>query len=310
MNLNRLIKGIFLSFFFIFLLATGIYLAGFFDWNMSQVENNSSAGLTGSLKEEKQSGQSPYRNWEISEPELNSVSAMSVESDLLDPDKILFEKNSQIKLPIASLTKLMTAVVSVENYSLTQEVSVDKKADSQEMMETDLKLGDKLSVKDLLQIMLIGSSNKSAFALSEIMGEKKFVEAMNQKAKDLKLENTFFDDPTGLSSQNISSAEDLIKLAEYILKQHFEIAEISATKEFDLPGIGNFTNTNQLLREISNSEIVAGKTGFTTDAKGCLLLVTKNHGEGDYLLYIILGSDDRFQEMKNLVDWVNKAYIF
>ena len=80
--------------------------------------------------------------------------------------------------------------------------------------------------------MLIESSNKSAYALSEIMGEQKFVNLMNKKAKEIGLENTFFVDPTGLSSQDVSTASDLAKLAEYILKNYPKIARYNENKRF------------------------------------------------------------------------------
>ena len=92
-------------------------------------------------------------------------------------------------------------------------------------------------MESFLDIMLIESSNKSAYALSETMGEQAFVDLMNQKAKDIGLENTFFADPTGLSDENISTANDLAKFAEYILKNYPKIVEISGTKEFVCSGV-------------------------------------------------------------------------
>lgn len=313
MNLTRLVKGIFLSFIFVSLLGFIIYgmqrfsdnLKGFSQWKISQQKNGLSASLAESITTEN-GGQLPRRNWQVQELDINAGSALSVESNLFDANKNLFAKNSQIKLPIASLTKLMTAVIAIENYSLSEKTIVSKKADSQEAVITDLKLGDAVSVENLLRFMLVGSSNKAAFALSEIAGEKEFLELMNQKAKNLGLENTFFEDPTGLSAKSVSSAADLIKLAEFILKNHYEIAEITSMKEFDFSSSVKITNTNQLLGEISG--VIAGKTGFTADAKGCLLLVAKDHGEGNYLIYVILGANDRFKEMKNLIEWVEKAY--
>ncbi len=303
MNSRRtIIKGIFLS--FIFILFFGFFISGlrvFFIGSISEGASNNSIS-------DSQNILLPQEDLENLESEINAESAIVLESDLSGPeghtDKIIFEKNSELKLPIASLTKLMTAVISLNNYDLLKKITISKEADLQQAMKTDLKLGDVFSTADLLYIMLIESSNKAAYALSEQVGEKEFVALMNQRAKELGLKNTFYADPTGLSSENVSTAEDLTGLAKYILKNYPEIAQISRTKEYDVPNFGKIINTNQLLGEIP--EIIGGKTGFTTDAKGCLLLVVYNPKGDDYLIYIILGADDRFSEMKKLINLTNQ----
>lgn len=236
-------------------------------------------------------------------PEINAESAISVESNLLGARKIIFEKNSGTRLPIASLTKLMSAIVVLDNYDLSKNITVDKFADAQAPMKQDVKLGDIMPAESFLKIMLVGSSNKSAFALAEQIGEQKFVALMNQKAKDFGMASTFFSDPTGLSSNNVSTANDLAKLAEYILKNYPKIADISKVEELDVPGFGKITNTDQLLAEVP--EAVCSKTGFTTEAKGCLLLVINNQKNNDYSINVILGADDRFSEMKKLISTCN-----
>jgi D-alanyl-D-alanine carboxypeptidase len=201
----------------------------------------------------------------------------------------------------------MTAVIVLDNYSLSDIITVDSVADSQDPMKQDVKLGDTMPVESFLEIMLVGSSNKSAYALSEgpggYMGEQEFVRLMNQKAESLELKKTFFVDPTGLSPENVSTVSDLTKLTEYILKNYNKIAQISSLKEIDVPGFGRIANTDQLLEEIPGT--ICSKTGFTTAAKGCLLLVTDNPQNNDYLINIILGADDRFLEMRKIIDWQN-----
>lgn len=253
----------------------------------------------------------PARNWQVRDLNISATSGISIETNLVDADKSLFAKNGDIQLPIASLSKLMTAIVALDNYNLQENITLDKNADLESPVVDDLKLGDTLPVEEFLQIMLIESSNKAAFQLAEKMGEQQFVGLMNQKAKDIGLENTFFAEPTGLSNKNVSTAKDLAKLAEYILKNYPKIADISRIQEIDLPNFQKITNTNQLLG--CTQGIVCGKTGFTTDAKGCLLLVVNNPQANDYLIYVILGSpnttsDNRFSEMKTIIDWTNSAY--
>ena len=256
----------------------------------------------------------PFRNLQIENPEISAESAIVVETNLSDsPDGVLFKKEGAKKLSIASLTKLMTAIVALEVYSPMENITISKNASLQQGKQGSLTEGDKMSVKDLLYIMLIDSSNQAACAISEGKGEQNFVAMMNQKAREIGLLNTYLADPSGLSSENSSTTEDLVKLTEYLLKNYPIITEISRTKELDLyksdgSFYGKLNNTNELLGEIP--EIIGGKTGFTTDAKGCLLLVLNNPANNDYLIYVILGADDRFKEMKNLIDWINKAYTY
>lgn len=250
----------------------------------------------------------PYRNWDVSELNLGAESGLAVESSLTGTNKILFNKNSYMKIPIASLTKLMTAIVSLENYTLSENIKISQDAVAQDGEQGVLELDREILVNDLLYIMLIESSNHAAYALSEGMDKYDFVRLMNEKARELKMERTFFVEPTGLSPENVSTAGDLSKLAEYILGNHSEISEISRIKEYDLPNYGKLTNTDQLLGEIP--DIIIGKTGFTLEARGTLLLLIGNPKNKNYLIYVILGAEDRFEEMKKMIDWVNTAYTW
>jgi len=236
-------------------------------------------------------------------PEISAVSAISIDSNLFGQSKVLFEKEGDKQLPIASLTKLMTAVIVLDNYNLSDTTIVSRIASSQDPVKLDVKLGDKMTVESFLDLMLVASSNKSAYALSELMGENEFVGMMNQKAKNLGLQGTFFVDPTGLGSGNISTARDLTKLAEYILRNYPKIENISKAKKVYVAGFGEIENTDQLLGEVPG--IVCSKTGFTPAANGCLLLVISNPKNNNYFINVILGADDRFSEMKKLINWSN-----
>jgi D-alanyl-D-alanine carboxypeptidase len=274
------------------------------------------------LKEKDVSGEEiefPQRDWSVQDLFLVAESGTVAEISKEGKEKILFRKNSSSVLPVASLTKLMTAVVSIENYNLTDMIFIGENAVAQFGSRGPLGLRNAMTVSDLLYIMLIESSNQAAFALSEGMGmsltqnyqgegTEKFVKAMNQKAREIGMLSTFFEEPTGLSSRNVSTAGDLVKLSKYILENHPEIIRISKIEEIDLPGYGTIINTNQLLGE--NPDIMGGKTGFTIDANGCLLLIINNSKAGDYLIYVVLGAGDRFLEMKKMIDWIGSAYIW
>ena len=248
------------------------------------------------------------KQWNIADFQIPAHSAISLATNLVDENdnQILFSKNEQAKLPIASLTKLMTAIVALDTYELSDNIVVDALADSVESVSKDLKLGDTLSMDDLLHIMLISSSNKAAMALAEKVGETNFVWLMNEKAKYIGLENTHYADATGLSQDNYSTSGDLARLAIYILKNYPQIVQITEKKEIELPSFGKVESTNQLLGKIRG--IIIGKTGFTLDAKGCLLLAIYNQKAKNYLINVILASDDRFKDMQKMINWVDDAY--
>lgn len=241
-------------------------------------------------------------------PEINAKAVFSVKiNNEEDPWQILYQKNIKERLPIASLTKLMTALVILENYDLSLPVKISKKAVEQPENLGQLKVGETLTVKDLLYIMLIESSNDAAYALAEVIGVENFVDIMNWEAANLGLKNTHFANPTGLDDpENYSSAQDLVILTKYLLKKPL-LWEILKLPQYDLyleDGTlhHQLRNTNQLLGE--NSEILGGKTGWSPQAQGCFILVLKEGKQ--YLINVILGAGDRFGEMKKLIEYVNK----
>jgi len=238
---------------------------------------------------------------------LNSGSSLSLLLKDSGEVKVLYKKFEDKRVPIASLTKLMTAVVSIENYPLSLKIRISREAAAQEgtgkLKETKLKEGDIYSVSDLLNIMIVESNNNAAYALAESMGMDNFLNEMNSKAESLGLKNTGFYNPTGLDPKeesgnlNYSSAKDLIRLSQYILKNHKEIFDISVRS--------TPTNTNELLSEIPN--IIGGKTGYTDLAGGSLVLLTKENG--GYIASVILQTDsmeNRFEEMKKLIAAISK----
>jgi len=170
-----------------------------------------------------------------------------------------------------------------------------------------------LSVKNLLHIALIESSNDAAFALTEPIGKQGFVELMNLYSKKIELENTYFVNPTGLEPdkpeepKNVSTVRDIVKLTKYILINYPQIFEITTNQSYQVLNLDNTfhhfipQNTNELLREIP--EIIGGKTGWGIEAGGCLLLVLDNpEEEGSYFISIVLGAKDRFAETRKLIN--------
>ena len=250
-----------------------------------------------------------------------SVDAHAVLSTLVKEDgstKILFEKNGQAPLPIASLTKLMTGLVALKNYSPEQDVFITEQAVG-ELGETGmLKAGDVFPVKDLLHLALMESSNDAAAALAQPVGRTEFVAAMNHEASALGLGNTSFVNPTGLDSiaprGNYSTATELTQLSVYLSREYPQVFDILSQQRLNLyTADGRFhhamTNTNVLLdwRDWP-AKILGGKTGLTPQAKQCLLLVLESPDKKGYIINVILGSDDRFGEMEKLLRWTLNSY--
>lgn len=251
--------------------------------------------------------------------EIEAKASIVVEIDSKGNERILFEKNSEEPLPIASLTKLMTALVVFdlnETYDFSQLILITKEALLQESNSKygDLRVGEKLSVENLLHIMLIESSNDAAFALTTPIGEEGFVGLMNFYAKNLGLENTQFVNSSGLEPddskepKNLSTTTDLAKLAKYILENYPQIFEITSKQYYEVLKPDGFVhhfipkNINELLGEIP--EIIGGKTGWALEAGGCLLLVLKGLQKDSYYIAVILGSNDRFSEMRKIIETI------
>ena len=315
---NNTIRFILLSFIFAFFtigifLATQLFLqnatAGYFKINISK--NNFPASLESS-NVTTITQQAPVQ--QITQQikptipkglQLTAKSALSIEIENGN-EKILFKKNEKQQLPIASLTKLMTTLVVLQQYDLNQEVIITEDSLKQEGEQGDLKVGQTLSVKDLLYITLIESSNRSAFALSEIISTEQFVILMNQTAKELGLTNTHFDDSTGLDAKSYSTAEDLVKLSKHLFENYPLFGEIIRLKEFELyltDGSLHHTliNTNKLLGQVRG--VVGGKTVWTQIARGSFMVIQKEQQNPNYFIHIILGSEERFEDMQNLMQW-------
>lgn len=218
---------------------------------------------------------------------------------------ILYQKDSSLPFPIASTTKIMTALVAGEYFKPNSVLTVDSSA-TIPGSKVGLIKGEDLTFRSLLYGMLLSSGNDAAFAIAENYPGKLlgFVSAMNKKALELNLKNTHFDNPAGFDSPNhFSSAEDLSKITEEALKS-YQLARIFATKETNIVSL-NKKNTHQLLnlnKLLSQVNGVLGvKTGTTEEAKENLVTLVER--EGRKVLLVVLGSNDRFGETTKLIDW-------
>lgn len=190
---------------------------------------------------------------------------------------LLYERNAHAVVPIASLTKLMTAMVALDvQPSLTEMLTVDA-ADIDTLKGTGsrLAIGTKLSREEMLKLALMSSENRATSALSRYYpgGRPAFVAAMNAKARMLGMADTSFVEPTGLSPQNVSSASDIVRLVNAAY-QYPLIRELSTADghQVDVRGqLQTFRNSNALVRN-ERWTIGLSKTGFIREAGKCLVM--------------------------------------
>jgi D-alanyl-D-alanine carboxypeptidase len=224
--------------------------------------------------------------------------------------KWLYSLNKEEQLPLASLTKLMTAVVAKEEILDSTQIEITKEVLLREG-DAGFVLGEKWRLDDLLDAMLVSSSNDAAFAIASAIKSKtlpeesRFVEMMNKKAEKIGLKQTIFFNSTGEDlSRNLAGAygscKDIVVLMEYILEHHPTLLEATKHNFVNLNG-HKFKNTNEILNEFPL--LLAGKTGFTDLAGGNLVLAVE---EGFYhpLIIAVLGSTEegRFEDAKKLYE--------
>jgi len=228
---------------------------------------------------------------------------------------ILFQKEPEKQLPLASITKLMTALVFLENNPGFEQIGqIGSGENNLEGARLFVKDNEKIKLEDLFYSSLVGSANNATQALVHATGltGEEFVAKMNQKAQKLGMNHTFFVEPTGLSDQNVSTARDLVELAKATFNNP-KIKEATTLKEYSFVTEGNkefhkVTSPDELLGSYLN--LTGTKTGFTYEAGYCLIVQAKNES-GHEVIAAVLGSessDTRFQEVKSLVFWAFNNY--
>jgi len=233
----------------------------------------------------------------------------------LNSGKLLFTKNPNLKLKSASLVKIMTALIVLENENINRIITVSKKAATMEPNIMGLYPGEKLSVEQLLYGLILASGNDSAAALAESTAgsEEKFVSMMNEKAGELKLNETLFSNATGLDDGNeqYSTAFDLMSLTLYTLKKYPEFEKISSTKDYFI-GESFIGEENHKAFHLKHSSPLIDYPGFSGIKPGFtpqshLSLITLIKARNHKLLIVILGSDDRKNETISLIEYGQKV---
>ena len=211
-------------------------------------------------------------------------------------------KNEKLRFSPASSTKIMTAIIALEEYNL-EDVITAIGLDKVEGSTMKLREGETISVENVLYGLLLPSGNDAAYIIASVYegGESGFVARMNEKAKKLNLVNTRFVDPSGYSDDNYTTAYDLARLASYALKNP-KFGAIVSTKNKTVTDV-----TGEIIHELSNLNELLGidgvsgvKTGFSEEALG--VLVSSVDHEGRTYIIVVLGSDDRFFDTKNIIE--------
>jgi D-alanyl-D-alanine carboxypeptidase len=222
--------------------------------------------------------------------------------------KILFQQNAFERRPLASITKLMTAMVAID-YGIKWEQPANIQPNEYGVGgQLQLFSGETVSMKDLVNASLVGSANNATLAYVRQLGISKddFITAMNRKAVSLGLEQTEFQDVTGLEVGNVSNAYEIARLAEEAFTAYPEISEITSQKEYSFVVSGSgrehtIRNTDKLVSE-NNLEVTGSKTGFLYETQYCLVI----KGSGKYAdrVAVVLGSpseEENFADVARLL---------
>jgi D-alanyl-D-alanine endopeptidase (penicillin-binding protein 7) len=223
--------------------------------------------------------------------------------------QVLWESNSQNQRSIASITKVMTAVVFMEDSPDLSEEVVIQPVDVRAASTTYIRSGYRVTKGDLLHLTLMASDNAAARALARISshGSEAFIARMNSKAAELGLTSTSYSDPSGLLAANVSSAYDMAKLISYV-SQDERIASIMRTQTYSVTAgrrVINIHSTNQLVMN-GDVDVQAGKTGFITKAGYCLATLLRLPQGGPQVAVVVLGAKSnagRFWETRHLFNW-------
>lgn len=243
------------------------------------------------------------------EPKINSRSAVVIDRK---SKNIIYGKNENVKKAMASTTKIMTAMVVIQNTNLNNTVEISKKAAGTGGSRLGLKAGDKITVKDLLYGLLLRSGNDCAVALAEYVAGsvQEFSNLMNQNAQMLGLNNTHFVTPHGLDEEeHYTTAYELAILADYALNNEL-FAQIVNKKSYTININKNsktLNNTNELLGNLNG--VYGVKTGFTNGAGRCLVTSIKR-GNLD-VICVVLGADtkkDRTRDSAKLIEYTFNKY--
>jgi D-alanyl-D-alanine endopeptidase (penicillin-binding protein 7) len=224
---------------------------------------------------------------------------------------IIFDKNSQVSLPVASITKLLTAMVVLDAKLPMDEILEINEQDAAIYKNSRLVKGTTLTRQEALLLALMSSENRAAYTLGRNYpgGIKAFMAAVNRKTKEIGMKNAAFEDPTGLTSKNVASAEDLAILVnaayQYPLIRQFTTTP-NHTKEINQRE-QQFLNSNRLVRS-GDMEVLIQKTGYISEAGRCLVMMALVNNKPYTMVFLdSVGVQSRFADAIRVKEWIESS---
>ncbi|PIR88294.1 MAG: hypothetical protein COU09_03070 [Candidatus Harrisonbacteria bacterium CG10_big_fil_rev_8_21_14_0_10_44_23] len=264
------------------------------DIKTNVLKDNSQAGGDSSIQDQNQTN--------LGTDSSNSIQAASyLVKELGERDSNQLDSYANNLWPIASITKLMTATVAIEELDPNKFIIMSPSAIAAEGMAGGMSVGERYTLADLLKSMMMVSSNDASTAVSEELPNGEFIQKMNDKAKDLGMFDTNFVDPTGLSYLNQSTPEDLERLLIYIRSSHPEILVKSRLKtDFIIEqNSGDQRQLFSIIEFAGQPDFLGGKTGYIEAADGNF--VSLFNYQGKTIMVLVLGSKDRFSDTEKLL---------
>lgn len=247
----------------------------------------------------------------IAAPALPLVTAKSYVIADVSTGHIFARKDARRPFSIASISKLLTAIVAEDVMADSDNVYISQNAVSTYGRAGGLTAGQSLPLSTLRYPLLLDSSNDAATAIAEHTGFNSFMDRMNRKAVTIGMESTSFADPSGLSDDNVSTARDLFQLSRYLYSRRPEILEITTQTFQTTPdpysdGLRNFTNNHPMA---GRDDFLGGKNGYTGNARYTLLSIFRTESEGTErdVAIIILGSENYTDDTRRLLQWVQRV---
>jgi hypothetical protein len=240
---------------------------------------------------------------------MPDVSAPSYMVTDLDTGEIIMQKNASTVRPIASLTKLVTALVSLEILNQFQTATVSSTAVGTYGQAGNLRVGQKLEVKELLYPLLLTSSNDASEVLAEHLNRHYFMESMNDKVRSIGLKNTQFDDPSGLSAKNVSTATDLSQLMNYLWNNKKYVLDLTTVKNYK--GKDQLWSNNSRFDEDVN--YLGGKNGYIDESRHTLITahsLSLAEFENRNIAIVLLGSENKEEDARALLSFLNDTVYY
>lgn len=223
---------------------------------------------------------------------------------------ILAASDIDTPAPIASVTKLMTALIAVEYINLDKDVYIDHVPEVNSVIPR-LQVGQTVSMYSLLQLLLVESSNEAAEFIASRVGRERFIKLMNEKAKALGLENTAFTDPSGLDKGNVSSVGDLLRLSQYIYNNRSFILELTVNQDIETAyKKGQFGKLDNFNTIPGVDSFIGGKVGDTNASKQTSVSFhkVKVKGEDRVMVIVLLGSESRVNDIRELLTYITERF--